>query len=283
MSRAVRSGERPSRTGDGWERDARTVFAYSVSTKADERDLYEFFSQAGKVVDVKPITDRHTGRSKGMAYVEFETVQDMSRGLALHGTLLRGHPVLVKPSEAEKNVAWEGGRPPPHRPMPMPMPMGMPPHGRPPPQHMPPPPLQAHMPPRPPPPPTQHAPHRAPNVGKCRVLVNHVPTQWEEQQLMDLFQPFGNVLHAGIDRDQKTGKSNGCGDVQFANIGDAAKAIQNLNGKDVDGTVIQVRMGGVLPPQPPSAQPAPADNLDLALEGTQNHWTSLRGSRKEDP
>jgi RNA recognition motif-containing protein len=32
------------------ERDQRTVFAYQISLKADERDLYEFFSRAGKVI-----------------------------------------------------------------------------------------------------------------------------------------------------------------------------------------------------------------------------------------
>jgi RNA-binding protein 39 len=31
------------------ERDQRTVFAYQISLKADERDVYEFFSRAGKV------------------------------------------------------------------------------------------------------------------------------------------------------------------------------------------------------------------------------------------
>ncbi|MQM12506.1 hypothetical protein Taro_045422 [Colocasia esculenta] len=30
------------------ERDQRTVFAYQISLKADERDVYEFFSRAGK-------------------------------------------------------------------------------------------------------------------------------------------------------------------------------------------------------------------------------------------
>lgn len=257
--------------GEGWERDARTVFAYSVSTKADERDLYEFFSQAGKVVDVKPITDRHTGRSKGMAYVEFETVQDLGHALALHGTPLCGHPVLVKPSEAEKNVAWEGGRTQPHRPMPMPVPL--PPHGGPLARNLPPPPTPTHMHARPPPPPLHNTPHRAPNMGNCRLLVNQIPPEWEEQQLKDLFQPFGTIMHVGIDRDHLTGKSKGCGGVQFANIADAAKAIQNLNGREVDDTKIQVRMGGVLPVQFTPAQPGPAENLDLALEGTPNACT----------
>ena len=31
------------------DRDTRTVFAYNLNLKADERDLFDFFSQAGEV------------------------------------------------------------------------------------------------------------------------------------------------------------------------------------------------------------------------------------------
>ena len=55
------------------ERDTRTVFAYNVPTRADERDIFEFFSQAGKVSDVRIIVDRNSRKSKGFAYVEFDS------------------------------------------------------------------------------------------------------------------------------------------------------------------------------------------------------------------
>ncbi|GMP37484.1 hypothetical protein CsSME_00009137 [Camellia sinensis var. sinensis] len=35
------------------ERDQRTVFAYQISLKADERDVYDFFSRAGKIRSCK--------------------------------------------------------------------------------------------------------------------------------------------------------------------------------------------------------------------------------------
>ena len=44
------------------ERSTRTVFAYNLSLKADERQVFEFFSQAGTVNDVKIITDKNTRR-----------------------------------------------------------------------------------------------------------------------------------------------------------------------------------------------------------------------------
>ncbi|XP_022774874.1 RNA-binding protein 39-like isoform X2 [Durio zibethinus] len=48
------------------ERDQRTVFAYQMPLKATERDVYEFFSKAGKVRDVRLIMDRNSRRSKGV-------------------------------------------------------------------------------------------------------------------------------------------------------------------------------------------------------------------------
>ncbi|XP_011657783.1 RNA-binding protein 39 isoform X2 [Cucumis sativus] len=86
------------------ERDQRTVFAYQMPLKATERDVYEFFSKAGKVRDVRLIMDRNSRRSKGVGYVEFYDAMSVPMAIALSGQLLLGQPVMVKPSEAEKNL-----------------------------------------------------------------------------------------------------------------------------------------------------------------------------------
>ncbi|XP_059431392.1 uncharacterized protein LOC132164897 [Corylus avellana] len=86
------------------ERDQRTVFAYQMPLKATERDVYEFFSRAGKVRDVRLIMDRNSRRSKGVGYIEFYDAMSVPMAIALSGQLLLGQPVMVKPSEAEKNL-----------------------------------------------------------------------------------------------------------------------------------------------------------------------------------
>ncbi|KAG1354205.1 RNA-binding protein 39 [Cocos nucifera] len=86
------------------ERDQRTVFAYQICLKADERDVYEFFSRAGKVRDVRLIMDRNSRRSKGVGYIEFYDAMSVPMAIALSGQPLLGQPVMVKPSEAEKNL-----------------------------------------------------------------------------------------------------------------------------------------------------------------------------------
>nr|QMV47679.1 squamosa-binding protein-like 39 [Paeonia suffruticosa] len=86
------------------ERDQRTVFAYQMPLKANEKDVYDFFSKAGKVRDVRLIMDRNSRRSKGVGYIEFFDAMSVPMAIALSGNLLFGQPVMVKPSEAEKNL-----------------------------------------------------------------------------------------------------------------------------------------------------------------------------------
>ena len=105
--REEREMERKRRELERLERDARTVFAYNLSTKADEREIFQFFSAAGTVNDVRIIYDRNTPTSKGMAYVEFAEESAVEPALACTGKILRNQVVMVKASEAEKNAAWK--------------------------------------------------------------------------------------------------------------------------------------------------------------------------------
>ncbi|XP_061364704.1 uncharacterized protein LOC133308121 isoform X2 [Gastrolobium bilobum] len=48
--------------------------------------------------------DRNSRRSKGVGYIEFYDVMSVPMAIALSGQPLLGQPVMVKPSEAEKNL-----------------------------------------------------------------------------------------------------------------------------------------------------------------------------------
>lgn len=87
------------------DRDQRTVFVYQLSVKATEENVFTLFETAGKVRDVRLITDRNTRKSKGFGYIEFYERESIPRAIALSGTVMRGVPVMVKFSEAEKNLA----------------------------------------------------------------------------------------------------------------------------------------------------------------------------------
>mmetsp|Transcript_103626 Transcript_103626/g.292462 ORF Transcript_103626/g.292462 Transcript_103626/m.292462 type:complete len:432 (-) Transcript_103626:88-1383(-) len=90
---------------DDATRGDRTVMVSSLAVKADERDIYEFFTSSGslKVRDVQIIRDARTGRSKGVGYIEFYSQEFALKALTMNGQPIRGHNVSVQPSHAEKN------------------------------------------------------------------------------------------------------------------------------------------------------------------------------------
>ncbi|XP_068639259.1 uncharacterized protein [Aristolochia californica] len=173
------------------ERDQRTVFAYQICLKADERDVYEFFSRAGKVRDVRLIMDRNSRRSKGVGYIEFYDVMSVPMAIALSGQLLLGQPVMVKPSEAEKNLV-------------------------------------------------QSTTTAAGAAGARRLYVGNLHFNITEEQLRQVFEPFGSVELVQLPLDPETGQCKGFGFVQFARLEDS-KAAQSLNGQlDIAGRIIKV-------------------------------------------
>ncbi|KAM3401872.1 hypothetical protein ACQJBY_006071 [Aegilops geniculata] len=198
------------------ERDQRTVFAFQLSLKADERDVYEFFSRAGKVRDVRLIMDRNSRRSKGVGYIEFYDVMSVPMAIALTGQPLLGQAVMVKPSEAEKNLAQSnatsggaasgGARK---------LYVGN---------------LHSNI--------TEDQLRQAhPTLQKLdRILMS---CDWESLFLL-VFEPFGQVELVQLPVDPLTGLCKGFGFIQFARLEDA-KAAQSLNGQlDIAGRVIKV-------------------------------------------
>jgi len=85
------------------DRDERTVFCMQLSQRIRSRDLEEFFSAVGKVREVKLIADKHSKRSKGIAYVEFRNMESVPLALGLNGQKLLGVPIIVQPTQSEKN------------------------------------------------------------------------------------------------------------------------------------------------------------------------------------
>ncbi|CAJ1378861.1 unnamed protein product [Effrenium voratum] len=63
-----------------------------------------------QVRDVQIIRDARTGRSKGLAYVEFYLQEATLKALALSGQPVKGQAVRVQPSQAEKNRAAQAAK-----------------------------------------------------------------------------------------------------------------------------------------------------------------------------
>ncbi|RKP17674.1 hypothetical protein ROZALSC1DRAFT_30554 [Rozella allomycis CSF55] len=107
-----RESRSPSPVMSAVDRDKRTVrsllkiqkvFVMQVAQKMRSPDLYEFFGKVGKVRSARLVYDKISKRSKGVGYIEFYDEQSVPKAVGMTGQKLGGIPVIVQPSEAEKN------------------------------------------------------------------------------------------------------------------------------------------------------------------------------------
>jgi len=73
-----------------------------------------------------------------------------------------------------------------------------------------------------------------------RIYVGNLSYQTSWQSLKDYFKPCGNVVYADVLRDD-SGRSKGCGIVEFESRAEAVKAIKELSDTKLDGRPIFVR------------------------------------------
>lgn len=84
------------------------------------------------------------------------------------------------------------------------------------------------------------------------IYVSNLSFNIQDEDLRDLFSPYGEVSSAKIINDRATGKSRGFAFVEMPSDGDARKAIAELNGGNFDGRDIRVaearpKEGGAAP------------------------------------
>lgn len=73
-----------------------------------------------------------------------------------------------------------------------------------------------------------------------KLYVGNLSFNTTEATIHDLFKASGNVVSCNLIVDKATGKSKGFGFVEMGSEAEAAKAITDCNGKEVDGRVLKV-------------------------------------------
>jgi len=73
-----------------------------------------------------------------------------------------------------------------------------------------------------------------------KVYVGNLPFSVDDNSLKELFASYGEVSEAVVIKDRISRRSKGFGFVTFADEASAQKAIQEMNGKEVDGREIKV-------------------------------------------
>ncbi len=73
-----------------------------------------------------------------------------------------------------------------------------------------------------------------------KLFIGSLPYATTSDQLKDIFAKVGKVVEANVVIDKMSGRSRGFGFVEMGSEEDAKKAIDKLNGSDVDGRKIFV-------------------------------------------
>jgi len=89
--------------------------------------------------------------------------------------------------------------------------------------------------------PSRRAGEMTPAPGEAACYIFHMPPEWSEADLMQLFAPFGQVTSAHVQRDAN-GFSRSCGFVTYTAAPAAEQACNMMNGFGVDGKFLKVSL-----------------------------------------
>ncbi|KAM0023701.1 putative RNA recognition motif domain, nucleotide-binding alpha-beta plait domain superfamily [Helianthus debilis subsp. tardiflorus] len=95
---------------------------------------------------------------------------------------------------------------------------------------------------------------------ETNLYIGYLPPTLDDDTLIRLFAPFGEIVMAKVIKDHITGLSKGYGFVKYSDVNQANTAIASMNGHLLEGRSIAVRVAGkrpppVLPPGPPAPVP----------------------------
>jgi cold-inducible RNA-binding protein len=85
-------------------------------------------------------------------------------------------------------------------------------------------------------------------MGK-KLYVGNLAFSMTDSTLEQAFAPFGTVESAKIIMDRDSGRSKGFGFVEMSSDQEAAKAIEAMNGKEVDGRALTVNEAKPMAPR----------------------------------
>ncbi len=90
------------------------IYVGSLAYEVTGPDLETHFRQYGEIAEVKLITDRETGRSRGFAFITFANPAGAQASLAADGADLKGKKMRVNMAREDdrRRTGGGGGRPP---------------------------------------------------------------------------------------------------------------------------------------------------------------------------
>ncbi|VUZ26973.1 Uncharacterised protein [uncultured Comamonas sp.] len=84
-----------------------------------------------------------------------------------------------------------------------------------------------------------------------KLYVGNLPYALRDNDLQQVFSPFGSVTSAKVMLERDTGRSKGFGFVEMGDTAQAQAAIAALHGKDLGGRSLVVNIARPMQPRPP--------------------------------
>lgn len=75
-----------------------------------------------------------------------------------------------------------------------------------------------------------------------KLYVGNLPYSVRNQELTDLFSPYGEVAEANVITDRDSGRSKGFGFIEMVDDAAASKAIEEMDGKEIEGRALRVNV-----------------------------------------
>ena len=100
-----------------------------------------------------------------------------------------------------------------------------------------------------------------------KLFIGNLSWSTTDDSLRAFFEQVGAVESARVVMDKMTGKSRGFGFVEMPNAEEGAKAISDLNERDLDGRNIRVSEA-----MPEGSRPRPAFNNDRGSNNGGGNW-----------
>ncbi|VVT54333.1 uncharacterized protein SAPINGB_P004023 [Magnusiomyces paraingens] len=105
------SNERANKYGDSMSPESSTLFVANLSFNTSRDDLFNTFGEFGSVQSVRIPTNPDTGRPRGFAYVEFESVDQAKSAIdSLQGSDLAGRPIRLDYTSPRDNNGGDNNR-----------------------------------------------------------------------------------------------------------------------------------------------------------------------------
>jgi RNA recognition motif-containing protein len=86
------------------------IYVGNLPHTMTEEELQTIFTEAGEVISVKIITDRHTGQPRGFGFVEMATKADGQKAIStINGRDVEGRTLKVNEARPQQKSSFGGG------------------------------------------------------------------------------------------------------------------------------------------------------------------------------